>query len=127
MIVGQRIKGLREDRNLTQEQLGKILNLNKTTISHYENDSRIPDIELLIQMANYFEVDLNYLLGLDHHIRSGKRSLQISNEEMEFIIELRKIRNYRRIMNNPKRYIQILDKTFPNDRIINHNKEKERV
>ena len=42
MLIGPRIKLLRQKRGISQEELGKVLNLSKTTISHYENQTRIP-------------------------------------------------------------------------------------
>jgi transcriptional regulator with XRE-family HTH domain len=61
--IGERIKNLRNKRNLTQEQLGKYLNVGKSTISQYENNINTPDITTLIKIANYFNTSVEYLLG----------------------------------------------------------------
>lgn len=108
MLVGQRIKSLREERKVTQYELGKELNLSKTTISHYENDSRTPPIETLIQLADYFKVDLGYILGIESIGSSPKRSIHMSEEEIDFIVELRRIKPYKKIISNPKKYLQII-------------------
>lgn len=63
MHIGERIKNLRNKRNLTQEQLGKYLNVGKSTISQYENNINTPDITTLIKIANYFNTSVEYLLG----------------------------------------------------------------
>lgn len=109
MLIGSRIKYLRKQKNISQEKLGVELSLSKTTISHYENESRIPSIETLIDIANYFEVDINYILGLDNLIVSNKRTLQASDEEIEFILEVRRLNIYNRIVSNPKKYAKMVD------------------
>ena len=113
MIVGKRLRELREKNKLTQEELGKILNLNKSTISHYENDSRTPDLDKLERFANYYNVDLNYIIGLDNNCCSDKRSVKMSDEELEFILEVRKINNYRKVLSDPKKSAKLLDMSIP--------------
>lgn len=109
MLIDPRIRLLRKKKQISQEKLGIELNLSKTTISHYENESRIPSIETLIDIANYFEVDLNYILGLDNLIVSNKRALQASDEEIEFLLEVRRLNAYNRVVSNPKKYAQIVE------------------
>lgn len=60
-----KIKELRELKKETQEELGKILNVSKATISKYENGSVEVSNETLIKLANHFEVTTDYLLGID--------------------------------------------------------------
>ncbi|ADI02591.1 transcriptional regulator, XRE family [Syntrophothermus lipocalidus DSM 12680] len=62
--VGSRIKQLREERGLTQEQLGKILNVQKAAISKYEKGHTLPDSEALKKLAKFFNVSVDYLLCL---------------------------------------------------------------
>lgn len=59
-----RIKELRIAKGITQERLGEILNVRKSTISRYEKGTMFPAPETLIAMANYFNVTIGYLL--DH-------------------------------------------------------------
>jgi transcriptional regulator with XRE-family HTH domain len=63
MPLGQRIKELRKEKKMTQEELGKILGVSKVSISGYENDTRQPDNESLVKLANFFNVTTDYLLG----------------------------------------------------------------
>jgi len=63
MLLGQRIRKLRTDRQLTQSQLGQLLNLSESTISLYEANKRAPDYDILLRIANFFEVSLDYLIG----------------------------------------------------------------
>lgn len=109
MLVGQRIKSLRLENDITQYELGKELSVSKTTISHYENDTRMPPLETLIQIADYFQVDLDYILGIESTGYSLKRSVKMSDEEIEFILELRRIMTYKKIISNPKKYARVIE------------------
>lgn len=60
---GDRIKQLRTAKKLTQEELGKIINVTKVSISGYENGNRTPDTDTLKKIADFFEVSTDYLLG----------------------------------------------------------------
>ncbi|MBE6068862.1 MAG: helix-turn-helix transcriptional regulator [Clostridium lundense] len=62
MMFKDRLKALREDSDLTQEQLAKILNITRTALSNYENTDREPSYALLIKIADFFNVSLDYLL-----------------------------------------------------------------
>lgn len=64
MEYNEKLKALREDKDLTQTQLGKIFNLNQITISQYERGTRQPSIDILIKYAEYFKVSLDYIAGL---------------------------------------------------------------
>lgn len=58
-----KIKELRELNKETQEELGKLLNVSKATISKYENGSVDVSNDTLIKLANHFNVTTDYLLG----------------------------------------------------------------
>lgn len=57
------IKKLRTEKEISQEDLGKILNLSKSTISLYESNKREPDFKTLEMFADFFNVTTDYLLG----------------------------------------------------------------
>ena len=63
--LGVRIQQLRMERNMSQSELGKALNRSKSVISAYENDLRIPPLEVLTEIALIFNVSLDYLVGID--------------------------------------------------------------
>ncbi|MGN1012255.1 MAG: helix-turn-helix domain-containing protein [Clostridia bacterium] len=58
-----RIKSLREDLKLSQEELANKLNLSKGIISLYEQEKRKPSLEILIQLSEIFNVSIDYILG----------------------------------------------------------------
>ena len=64
IILGKRLKELREECGLTQKQLAEQLNLHSVTYLHYEKAQREPPLAVLAQMAKFFDVTTDYLLGL---------------------------------------------------------------
>lgn len=62
--LGKRLKELREERNLTQRQVAAALKINSVTYLHYEKAQREPPLTLLAEMASFFNVSVDYLLGL---------------------------------------------------------------
>jgi len=62
-IFSDRLKQLRKQNSLTQKMLGQNLNLGESTISMYELGEREPNFETLEILADYFNVDIDYLLG----------------------------------------------------------------
>ena len=64
MAYYPRIRDLREDHELTQDQLIKILNLHKTTYTNYEQGKREIPFELVIKLAKLYNVSIDYIAGL---------------------------------------------------------------
>lgn len=58
-----RIKELRKEKNLTQADLAKLLDVSDRSIGFYENEKRDPDTKALKKLADYFSVTIDYLLG----------------------------------------------------------------
>lgn len=65
MSFGSTIKQLRKEKGYTQDQLANLLNVTPQAISRWENNSTMPDISLLIPIANVFSVSIDTLLGVD--------------------------------------------------------------
>ena len=64
IILGDRLKELREEHGLTQRQLADRLGINSVTYLHYEKDQREPPLSLLADISKYYGVTVDYLLGL---------------------------------------------------------------
>ena len=62
---GDRLKALRRDAGLTQDELAQRTHLSQTAISNWESGNRIPNIDYAIILAKYFFVTLDYLCGLE--------------------------------------------------------------
>ena len=63
---GIRLRELRRRKKMTQAQVAKRLNLSKTAISGYENNTKTPSVDVLIQLSILYGVTTDYLLGLDN-------------------------------------------------------------
>jgi len=77
-VLGERLKKLRKEKRITQEELGKKVNVTKVSISGYENGNRNPDTETLQKLADFFDVTTDYLLG-----RTDKPN-SVNKDEDEF-------------------------------------------
>lgn len=74
--IGEFLKELRKEKGLTQEQLAEKLNVSRRTVSRWETGNNLLDLDVLIEMADYYEVDLRELLD-------GERKSEEMNKEME--------------------------------------------
>ena len=74
--IGTFLKELRKEKELTQEQLAETLNVSRRTVSRWETGSNMPDLDLLVEMADLYQVDLRELLN-------GERKNEQMNEEMK--------------------------------------------
>jgi len=77
MGFSNRLETLRKSINLSQEELAKILNIDRTSIVHYENSKsgRIPRPDTLKQIADFFDVSIDYLLD-----RTDDREVTVQEE-----------------------------------------------
>lgn len=64
MSFSNTLKELREKNGYTQKRLGELLHVSKNSISHYELGKSMPDISVLIEMTDIFDVSMDFLLGL---------------------------------------------------------------
>ncbi len=64
-IFAERLKELRNEENLTIEELAKQIGVSKMAISLWERDKRVPSIENLVALAKFFKVSADYLCGLE--------------------------------------------------------------
>ena len=59
----QRIQDLRTDADMSQKLLSEILHISQRSYSHYETGSRNIPVEMLIRLANYYDISVDYLVG----------------------------------------------------------------
>ena len=72
--IGLFLKMLRNEKGLTQEQLAEKLNVSNRSVSRWETGSTLPDISLIIELADYYKVDIKELV-------EGERKSEIMNKE----------------------------------------------
>ncbi len=65
MNFGERIRNLREDRDLTQSELGAQVNMTQRKISYIERGKYEPSIDDIVSLCKFFDVSSDYLLGLN--------------------------------------------------------------
>lgn len=65
-VFGERLKELRQEKGIGQVELSERLNMSKGIISLWENGLREPTMSSLIALAQYFEVSIDYLVGLEN-------------------------------------------------------------
>lgn len=63
-ILGQRLRELRQEKQLTLEQLGMKFDVTKQTVSYWEKGDRLPPLDIVTALAEYYDVSLDYLAGL---------------------------------------------------------------
>uniref|UniRef100_N1ZT05 HTH cro/C1-type domain-containing protein n=1 Tax=Eubacterium plexicaudatum ASF492 TaxID=1235802 RepID=N1ZT05_9FIRM len=63
-MIGKQLKFLRELKGKSQQEVCSILNIEQSTLANYENDKRVPKIDILIKLAEYYNVSVDCLLGL---------------------------------------------------------------
>jgi len=63
MTFGNRLRALREDSDLTSKEFAEIMHTTNRALNYYENNMREPSFPLLIAIADFFNVSIDYLLG----------------------------------------------------------------
>lgn len=80
---GNKLKELRNQNKMTQQQLAAQIGVSKSVISYYELQERIPSPEILLKLASVFHVSTDYLLGI-----SNDKVLDVSGLDEEDIAVL---------------------------------------
>lgn len=101
MSYYQRIKDLREDKDLRQEDIAKQLNMHKTTYCRYEQGISTPTLDVAVLFAKYYNVSLDYIAGITQD-KGGIHN--ITKEEAEIIGKYNELSDIRK-----GRVIQLLE------------------
>lgn len=78
--IGAFLKELRNEKNLTQEQLAEQFNVSSRTISRWETGKNMPDLSIIVELSDFYNVDIRELLN-------GERNVNNMNNEPKEIIE----------------------------------------
>lgn len=73
MKMYERIRNLREDKDLTQKQIGQLLNMSQTGYNQYEIGRNDIPTKVLIDLANFYNTSTDYILGLTNEIKPYPR------------------------------------------------------
>ena len=85
--IGEFLKELRKEKGLSQEQLAEEFNVSSRSISRWENGNTMPDISIIIELADYYDVDIRELLNGER--KSGKMDKELK-ETLEMVAEYTK-------------------------------------
>ncbi len=92
--TGQFLKTLRNEKGLTQEQLAKHFNVSNRSVSRWETGSNLPDISLLVEIADFYDVDVREIIDgerksemMDNETRevAGKMAVYAGNEKSNLL------------------------------------------
>lgn len=74
--VGEFLKTLRKEKNLTQEDLADKMNVSRRTVSRWETGSNLPDLALLVELADFYDVDMR-------EIFNGERKTETMDKDLK--------------------------------------------
>ena len=113
LVFGKRLRELRKEKGLTQQQLGDIVGVTKVSICCYENGTRTPTLETLVDLADALNTKITSLLAIDYFAVAEEdetKTLNVARDEIEII---RHMRNYSKIyemmLNEPKRTLDYIN------------------
>lgn len=104
----ENLKILRKQHNLSQQKLADILHISQQSVYKYENDLTSPDLDTLVQMADYFNTSVDYIIGhteISHKIEPVTESML--NQDEEALLQ-----NYRQLPSNKKEVINTVINSY---------------
>ena len=115
MTVGERIASLRKERNLSQGELAKLMNVSRQAVSKWENDLSAPDTIKLIQLADALDTDVEYLATGNHSKIKASPGVVTVLHPVEKVVE--------KVVEKPV----VVEKVVEIDRIVEGEKPIETV
>ena len=109
LMIGDKLKKLRHNRNLTQEEVATHIGISYQAISKWERGDGYPDITMLPTLANYFGVSVDELIGMDE-ISSANRLAEINQKWLE-----------NRVLGHHKENVELMRialKSYPNNALL---------
>ena len=114
MLIGKRIKDLRIEKGLSQQELGDMIGVTKVSICGYENGTRIPSLESFGLLADVFGTTTDYLLGREVPVINEETKEyigSISSADIELIQELKHYPAlYDKLLKDVKRAVNLINK-----------------
>ena len=78
--IGEFLKELRKEKGLTQEQLAEQFNVSRRSVSRWETGTNMPDISLLVEIAEFFDVSIPEIIN-------GERKSEVMNEDVKEVAD----------------------------------------
>lgn len=98
--IGNFMKELRKEKGVTQEQLADFLNTSRRTVSRWETGSNLPDIDILVILADYYSVDLREILN------GERKQAEVDKEVKDTVLKAAEYENEKKTIFN--KFINIL-------------------
>jgi transcriptional regulator with XRE-family HTH domain len=83
MSLGNNLRRFRKNKNLSQEQVARDLNISRQSISKWENDVCRPDIENITRLSTYYDVPLDSILNKNSYVPSSQKKFE--HEDQTFV------------------------------------------
>lgn len=109
-ILGAKLKGLRKERNLTQQKVAMDIGLAQQSYSNYENGERLPDLATFLRLSKYYNVSMNFLLGEPEEIEERPEL----DAYLDFIANSKEADKYRNLVRSSKELLFYFE-NLPNE------------
>ncbi len=86
--VGLFLKALRKERSLTQEALAEVLNVSARTVSRWETGCNMPDISLLVELAEFYQVGISEIIDGERRTEQMEKTEQMDQETRDTAVKL---------------------------------------
>ena len=86
-----RIKELRTEKNMTQNEIATVLGISRQVFANYEKEINYPDPKMLVKLADFFDVSIDFLVGRTDELDIVRQKSTISPSELEFLARFRQL------------------------------------
>lgn len=100
--IGMFLKELRKEKMITQEQFSQIIGVSGRTVSRWETGSNMPDLDILIQIADYYDVEIREIFN------GEKRSDKMNKEMKETVLQVADYSNDEKVRITKRMHIMFL-------------------
>jgi Predicted transcriptional regulators len=87
MSIGKTLSNLRKQKGISQEELATFLHVSRQTISKWEADLSLPNMEMILQLSEYYEIPVTRLLGIEEDQKVTNESVERLYEQTSVVLE----------------------------------------
>ena len=106
MSIGKKLLSLRQEKGISQEALGRELNVSRQTVSKWESDLSLPDMKMMITISQFYEISITQLLDLDDETEAD--SINKIYEQTSLVLENLQKENKKKIIRDNYYYLYSL-------------------
>lgn len=120
MEFSKRLKNLRTEKNISQEELAKLLNVSRTSVTNYELGRNEASAQVLNKLSEIFNCSIDYLLGKSD-IRNPEKEINFDPDKLYLGLSAK---DYKNITDTQMKQIEELVKVLLKDNLKKNNDEK---